>query len=68
MGYVDEFLDLSWRKHPANIENNLNIGDGCFLQLEKFSSLLKMFQLKSSLWHVVTFAPLFDSSNIIVDL
>ena len=66
--YVDEFLDLSGCQHPADIKYDFDIGDCGFLELEQFRGLLEMFQLECAFWHIVTLAPFFDSSDVVVNL
>ena len=65
---IQQLLDLVRAQHPANVLNDLNVVQGSLLQLEQLGSLHQMLKLQRALGHVMRFAPLFDTSDVVVDL
>jgi hypothetical protein len=66
--YINQLLDLSWRQHPTDIKDDLDIGNRRFLELKKLGCLLQVLELQSSFGHIVALAPFFNSSDIVIDL
>ena len=66
--YINQFLDLSWCQHPADIEDNLDIGDRRLLELKQLGRLLQMLKLKRSFGHFVALAPFLNPGDVVIDL
>ena len=64
----DELLNLRGREHPAHVVDDVNVAHRGLLELQQLGGLEQVLQLQRAFRHVVRFAPLFETCDVILDL